>query len=198
MQLAKPRAVDLLGGVRIGMAGLLTVFLAPTLLSAEVSAQEPTREEVYFPDEYPPPATNGATLLTGAVMTGAFYGASVAYYFLAPQYGASPDSPGPELTGRTDLLYPVVGPFMAMDTLGRCAHSEGEDCSAVYPTVRIALAALVGLGQIGGLGVMLEGLMVPSLAPGAQELPPRHQPPSATVVPLLDEETMGLSVTGFF
>jgi len=154
-------------------------------------ADEPAEpEEPYFPDQYPPSGAQGATLLTGGLITVAFYGVGLGYSFL---------DDGNQ--GASDLRIPVAGPWMAIDGLGRCTENEEPDCSAVFPTLRIALAVAVGLGQVGGLGIMLEGLFMPS-GPQEGELPElpvtAPQTPSAVFAPVVSQDTLGLGVVGVF
>lgn len=154
-------------------------------------AEEPTEpEEEYFPEQFPPSGARGATILTGGLVTVGFYGVGLGYSFL---------DDGNQ--GASDLRIPVAGPWMAIDGLGRCTANEEPDCSAVFPSLRIALAVAVGLGQLGGLGLMLEGLFVPS-GPAQVELPalpgPTLSGPSAIVAPLITEDTLGLGVIGVF
>jgi hypothetical protein len=178
--------------VPVGPARISSALLAALVgLSTPAMADEPTEgDEQYFPDQYPPSGAGGATLLTGGVITVGFYGVGLGYSFL---------DDGNQ--GASDLRIPVAGPWMAIDGLGRCTLNEQPNCSVLFPTLRIALAVAVGLGQIGGLGLMLEGLLVPS-APPQGELPAlpvvAPQGPSAVVAPLVTEDVLGLGVLGVF
>lgn len=177
--------------VPVGPARISSALLAALVgLSTPAMADEPTQEEEYFPDQYPPSGARGATALTGGLIAVGFYGVGLGYSFL--------DDGNP---GASDLRIPVAGPWMAIDGLGRCTENEEPNCSAVFPSLRIALAVVVGLGQIGGLGILLEGLFVPS-GPGEGELPPLPgsglQGPSAVVAPVVTQDSLGLGVVGIF
>jgi hypothetical protein len=118
------------------------------------------------PPEYPPPSTRwkvaGVGLASGAVFYGIGAGLSFAY---------------PDVPGMKDLRIPVAGPFIG------AAHSNcgtDPDCSQVLAIFRTILMVLDGAAQVGSVGVVLEGIFMPT-----QEAPavpatetPRAPPPA--------------------
>jgi hypothetical protein len=137
------------------LAFSLALLAAPSALAekrtdAGADDRAPAREP-----ELPEPGTPGTLALTGGIITGAWYAAAL---------GASlalPDEPWSK-----DARIPVVGPFLALGDMGR---SDGEDTSTVLVVVRIVLAAMDGVGQVGGVGVMLESLLIPNVSAGSRD-----------------------------
>lgn len=173
---------------------LLTAVTAFGALCPDARAEEPTRPVRIDPDAYPPPSAQGRLLLTGAVMTGAFYGAAVgASYFW-------PDSPG-----AADLRIPVVGPWMKVFQTG-CSDTN-PNCNKVFMVIGAVLAGLDGLGQAGGLGLLLEGIFLETRAPRTTAFTEPTRVPSDPLVsrrsfypvPLLTgDDGIGLGVVGTF
>lgn len=127
-----------------------TAVLAPCL---DARAEEPTRVIEVDPDAYPPPSTRVPLLLTGAAVTGVFYGAAVgASYFW------------PDARGAEDLRIPVVGPWMKLFQTG-CSGTGS--CNHFWLAVGAVLAGLDGLGQAGGVGLMLEAVFLQTRQPVA-------------------------------
>lgn len=160
--------------------------------SAQVHAQEPPRRE-YVVDTGVPPAGTGWKLVLGGL------GTTAAFYALAQPFSyAWPDAPGAH-----DLRIPVAGPWMAIANNG-CPDDE-PDCSTAWVVVRGILTAIDGLGQLGGLGIALEGLFVPT-APAAAAPKPRPEPSPApprqlfwTPGPMtVGSHGVGLGVVGAF
>ena len=96
--------------------------------------------------EYPPAGAGATVAITGAAVFAGWYGGALASSYLF-------DAPGLE-----DLRYPVVGPWLSLRDAGSC--SDG-DCSTGMVVLRVALSIADGLGQIGGLGALVEGLFMP-------------------------------------
>lgn len=123
--------------------------LAPSLARAD---EAPTRPEQHESDALPPAGVRLPTLLGGLAFTGVWYGGGVA---LAAGW---PDPPG-----MKQLRVPVAGPWMALAHQG-C--SVPGDCGfADY--VRPFFFVLSGIAQAGGIGVMLESILIPTGQPGA-------------------------------
>ncbi|HKO92057.1 MAG TPA: hypothetical protein VJU61_12930 [Polyangiaceae bacterium] len=111
-------------------------------------AEEPTLDEVrYNPTELPPTGTGFRMMLTGALLTGAWYGAAFGTSYL---YEDAPNS--------KDLRIPIIGPWKAMLDVG-CGPEEST-CSTSNVVLRTTLAVVSGVGQAGGLLVFLEGLFL--------------------------------------
>jgi hypothetical protein len=118
-------------------------------LTSPVLAQEPTREVRVDPDAYPPPQTRLPVLAAGALLTGAFYGGAVGASYLWP-----------DARGAEDLRIPVVGPWMKLFQTG-CSDTA-PSCNQFLIAIGAVLAGLDGLGQAGGIGLLLEGIFMPT------------------------------------
>jgi hypothetical protein len=141
-----------------------------TLVAASANAAPPAADAVSAapvevePPEYPPPSTRwkvaGVGLAAGAVFYGAAAGLSYVY---------------PDVPGMKDLRIPVAGPWIG------AAHSScgtDLDCSNVLVIVRTVLMVLDGAAQAGSVGVILEGLFMPTQE--APALPPSETPRAPT------------------
>jgi hypothetical protein len=164
-------------------AGLvLATLAAPAFaqeppISSDQAAPAPPRV-----DELPPPAAKPNTIVAGAVSAAAFYGAGVAASYLFP------DAPG----GR-DLRIPVAGPWLSLRSTG-CAKSD-PGCGAGVIAIRALLTILDGVGQLGGLAVIGEGLF---LNTSAQALP-KAAGPTVRAVPLdFGTNGVGMGLSGTF
>jgi hypothetical protein len=63
----------------------------------------------------------------------------------------------PEAPGAQELRYPIAGPWIALTNVG-CR----EDCGTLEVVLRAVLTVVDGVGQAGGVLVMVEGLLLPS------------------------------------
>jgi hypothetical protein len=152
------RQVSIMFGSALASAAL---FVAPAANAAppapDAVAAAPAEVE---PPDYPPPSTRWKVAGVGLGALAVFYGLGV-----APSY-AFPDVPG-----MKDLRIPVAGPWIAT------AHSScgtDLDCSNVLVIVRTILFVLDGAAQAGSVGVVLEGLFMPTQE--APALPPSEAP----------------------
>lgn len=123
-------------------------------LTPSAAAQEPTREVRVDPDAYPPPQTRLPVLAAGALVTGAFYGSAVGASYLWP-----------DARGAEDLRIPIVGPWMKLFQTG-CSDTA-PSCNQFLIVVGAVLAGLDGLGQAGGVGLLLEGIFMPTRSSAA-------------------------------
>lgn len=116
---------------------------------------------------YPEPSTRYKLIGAGVLTTGAWYGAAAGMSY------AFPDAPGAK-----DLRMPVAGPWLAIANNG-CPPNE-PDCSRAWVVVRTILTAIDGIGQAAGLGLILEGIFLPTQEAGPIAAPPekRRLPPS--------------------
>lgn len=95
--------------------------------------------------------------------------------------------------GADELYIPVAGPWMALAETG-CPDSE-PDCSIVEVILRATLTTLSGVGQVGGIGIIGEGLFVPV----REERSAAKQPELRAVVrPVASRDVFGLGVVGSF
>ena len=111
-------------------------------------AEEPTIDEVrYNPTELPPTGTGFRLMLTGVLLTGAWYGAAYGTSYL---YEDAPNS--------KDLRLPIIGPWKALLDVG-CGPEE-KTCSTSTVVLRTSLAVVSGVGQAGGVLAFLEGVFL--------------------------------------
>ncbi len=146
------------------LSSLLIALVAP---GAARAADPPVRAEHQESDQLPPPSVRLPLVLGGLGFTAGWWGAGAGSAFLANGDPA-----------WDHLKKPVIGPFQAI-----FAQSCSDDCGVMhyfsYPWF-----AFLGLAQVGGLGIALEGLIVPTRAPGAnpvRQSPVRHDTPPADV-----------------
>jgi hypothetical protein len=168
-------------------APALAVLVAVAALSpALVRAEEPA---VLAPDAPPPaeqpatpePGTSGRLAITGGAHLVGWYGIG-----LGASYGFK-DEPWSK-----SLRIPVAGPFMALKDMG--CRKDDPDCTTPIVVVRSVLAVIDGVGQVGGLGVLLESLLVgTSSAP-----PPPPKRASVRAAPMVAGGTLGVAVVGQF
>jgi hypothetical protein len=145
--------------VTLAMAGLAG-FLAGSLpgrAQAEPTGSEATSPDAQEPlaqvpstvlDQYPPPSARTNLLIAGAASTAAWYGLALGSSYLWP-----------DTVGAKDLRIPIAGPWVAFSHSG-CGNVS--DCSKALVVLR-AIATLVdGIGQAAGLGLVAEGLFLPT------------------------------------
>ena len=143
---------------RIG--ALLVPFALGFSLISPARAQDPaafkdaepvvTGKEPALEPEYPSPAAPVNLAITGAVITAAWYGAALGSSYLIG------DQPYAD-----ELRIPVAGPFLAFPQMVECKPEE-TNCTTLIVVVRSVLTMLDGIGQVGGVGVLLESLFVPT------------------------------------
>lgn len=121
----------------------------------EARAEEPTRVIQVDPDAYPPPSARAPLLLTGAAVTGVFYGAALGASYLWP-----------DARGAEDLRIPIAGPWLKLFQTG-CSDTN-PNCNKLLLAVGAVLAGIDGLGQAGGVGLMLEGIFMQTRHPATQ------------------------------
>jgi hypothetical protein len=90
------------------------------------------------------------------------------------------------------MRIPVAGPFMALKDMG--CQKDDPDCTTPLVVVRSVLAVIDGVGQVGGLGVLLESLFVQSGSPP----PPPPKRASLRAAPIVSGSALGLAVSGEF
>jgi hypothetical protein len=155
--------------------------LHPALSKAEEPLLPP-QEAAKSADEpaTPEPGTSGRLAITGGALLVGWYGLGLGASF------AFKDEPWAK-----PLRVPVAGPFMALKDVG--CEKDDPDCTTPLVVVRAALMVIDGVGQVGGLGVLLESLLVPSAAP-----PPPPKRASFRASPIVAGDTLGLAVSGEF
>jgi hypothetical protein len=153
------RVFSRLGAVSLGVASVALMGL-----SSDARADEaPSRPEKHESDSMPPPSVRLPTFLGGLAFTTGWWGLSAGSSYLWP------DSPG-----FKDLRTPVIGPWRAI------AHN-GCDPDCDFPHYfQYFYFALSGIAQAGGIGIMLESLLVPTSRGGER---PRPSVPPPTLGP---------------
>ena len=153
------------------------------------AAEEPTVDEVaYHPSELPPDAARGRVLIVGLALTAGWYGASVGTSYLWP------DAPNAE-----DLRLPVVGPWLALADAG-CGDDE-SGCSTFTVVARSTLAVVSGVGQLGGLIAIGEGIFMSTGSPAAPTQKGarlRGHEPAVAAVPVMLPNGAGIEFVGRF
>ncbi|HEY5955905.1 MAG TPA: hypothetical protein VIV60_05105, partial [Polyangiaceae bacterium] len=111
----------------------------------------------------------------------------------------------PSQAHRTDLQYPVAGPFMDLAHTG--CPSWNTSCSKFQLVVRTLLVTLDAIGQAGGVALVLQGAVLSTSSSG--ESPPsattthsqrRRTEHSATAIPMpwVDQTGGGIGIVGQF
>ena len=120
-----------------------------TTVASPAAADEPEPTRRYADDRHPPPGTRLNLVLAGAAVTGLFYAPALASSFIWP------DSPG-----ASDLQFPVIGPWMKIGQTKLCGNRIPRDdsCNDFAVVAGAVLLALDGLGQAGGVGLIVESL----------------------------------------
>jgi hypothetical protein len=170
-------------GLSVRLAPYLLVLLGIVIATPARAQETPARggpEETASDDTapaYPPPSTRWKLVFGGLGTSAVFYGAATGMSYLYP------DAPGAK-----DLRIPVAGPWLAIAHNG-CPADE-PDCSGVLVAIRTIITAIDGLGQAGGLAILLEGIFVPTQEraaapkraptpkPSTPSAPPSTTPPS--------------------
>jgi hypothetical protein len=174
-------------GARVTALGLLLAWPGAAF------AEEPTIEQVrYAPTELPPDAARSRVLWVGVALTAGWYGASVGTSYL---WADAPNA--------RDLRLPVVGPWLALGDVG-CGSRESS-CTNATVVARTALAIMSGVGQIGGILALTEGLFMPTgsaqkaaQAPRGATHDARRAGVSWAAVPVALPSGAGVEVVGRF
>lgn len=186
-------------------------LLGPAAFGARTaSAAEPV-PMLEITDDLPPPSARWNTLLIGTAVFGGFYGGAI-----AASYGWSRDP------GADDLRIPLVGPWLKLGQTTLCANlpepePNARPCSDPLQVVGGVLSVISGIGQLGGLALVLEGTFMRTRSPGTAASAvwqPRRtdrlrlgapgngthrlHAPAFAVVPVLSPSTLGAVVTGTF
>lgn len=129
---------------------ILAVATLSLTLAETGRADEPEPIHRYEDDRRPPHHVRPKLLLTGVLFTGVFY---------APALGASYLFPDHE--GATQMRIPVAGPWMAFSKTKLCnARPELDPCSNFLQVTGAVLLVLDGIGQAGGVALVLQSLFM--------------------------------------
>jgi hypothetical protein len=163
---------------------------ATTLLGSDPAyADEPVREVRRDANAYPTPSTRLPTFVVGAITTATWYGLSFGGALLYPT-----------ARGADELKVPIVGPWMSLAKTG-CPETT-PDCSTFWMVVAAIAKGLDGIGQAGGLLIMAEGLLMPTLQPpssSAAASPKSTSRASSVLIhPTALPGGLGIGVAGLF
>jgi hypothetical protein len=126
---------------------LLTLGALAITATGTARADEPVASTTPAKESPNPPSSVRLKLALGGV---AIAGGAYAFsYAMASNF--------PEVPGTTELKIPVVGPWLALGKSG-CA-TDDPDCGAKV-VLRGFFLVIDGLAQIGGLGLIAEGVFM--------------------------------------
>ena len=137
------RSLSLSLSIPISMVTLGAIALTTTTTAR---ADEPVAAVPAKEAPLPPSSVRLKLALGGVAVAGGAYAMS---YAMASNF--------PEVPGTTELKIPVVGPWLALGKSG-CA-TDDPDCGAKV-VLRGFFLVIDGLAQIGGLGLIAEGVLV--------------------------------------
>jgi hypothetical protein len=145
---------------------------------------------IHHPEEHPPSAAQAKLLLLGTAVLAGWYVAAI-----IPSYSF------PHAQGAHELRYPMVGPWMSLAE-SKCETGNPHCDSTVMVVVRAVLTALDGVGQAGGLALMVEGAFMRTGPNSLSVAAPKQRKPSArwkvSPVPLLADHVVGVGLAGRF
>jgi hypothetical protein len=127
------------------------------------TGEPPKRLERVESENRPPPSVRFSTILGGVALGAAWWGLGTASAY------ALPDDPG-----MKDLRTPLAGPWLAISN-NRC-----DGACSVGDIARYVWFSLNGIGQVGGVALALEGVL---LRTGATEAPSAPGPRRSPVAP---------------
>jgi hypothetical protein len=154
-------------------------------------ADEPERPVQHNPATYPPPSAKTPLLLWGSAILAGWYVAA-----LIPSFSF------PHAQGARELRYPIVGPWLSL-AKSECGAGNPHCDDTIMVVVRAVLTTLDGLGQAGGLAVLVDGALVPTAPEGRTGSLSKQRKPSARwqmrPVPVVgDRGTIGIGLAGRF
>jgi hypothetical protein len=146
---------------------------------------------VHHPEDHPPSAAQTKLLLLGTAVLAGWYTAAII-----------PSFSFPHAQGARELRYPVVGPWMSLAE-SKCETGNPHCDSTVMVVIRAVLTALDGVGQAGGLALMVEGAFMRTARNSPAVATPKQTKRSARwevrPVPLLaDHGGVGVGLAGRF
>lgn len=159
----------------VGFAAL--GFFLSTRAEAQVVDSGTDAPPAIEPDR-PSPAAPTNLALTGAVVTGVWYGGALGASFI---WSNAPWS--------TEMKIPIAGPWLSINQL----DCRGEpDCTTLLEVVRVVLVSIDGVGQAAGLAFIAESLFMPSTA----DKPPPKSSSKLRPFPIVTSNVLGLGVAG--
>ncbi len=153
---------------------------SPDAKAATPRAQ-PTPEETVVV-RYPPSSVRVPLIIGGSFITLAAYGLTVASALTWD-----------DVPGADAMLIPVAGPWIALAQTG-CAPDD-PDCGAIL-ALRGILLVVDGIAQLGGLGLIAEGIFMTTEADAPAS--PGKRKTSWSVAPVITPTQTGFGVVGTF
>lgn len=154
----------------------------PAAVAPAPASGVPERTITFRPEEYPAPEARVRTILLGVGLAAVGYGVAVGTSYL---WDGAP--------GMQSLRTPVIGPVMAIGE-SKCGADEGPSCSTVTVVLRAILAGISGIAQIGGIGVLTEGVVMTT-----KEAPPARTGVSGWyALPTASKSSAGIQVGASF
>jgi hypothetical protein len=168
------------------MKRLLSLSLAALALTAlgTAHAEDPVEPLATAPARevpLPPSSVRLKLALGGIAIAGGAYAVS---YGMASYF--------PEVPGMSGFKVPIVGPWIALGKSG-CADKD-PDCAGGKVVLRGFLFVLDGLAQLGGLGLIAEGILVKTDASDSKKASAFTIRPT----PLVTGSVTGLGFVGTF
>jgi len=138
------------------------------------------------PADLPPPGARTNLIVAGAATTAVAYGLALSASFLAEPR---------DFRGSKDLRIPFAGPWMTLSKTG-CPESN-PSCSKVPLVIGAILTIFDGVAQVGGLGIIGEGLFLKTSS--GKSASQKAEGPTVRAVPLnFEKGGLGLGVFGTF
>jgi hypothetical protein len=160
-----------------------SLLLGAALMGVAVPAAAQQADEEPVVLRYPPTSVRYGLITGGVAIFGIPYGLS------AMSAALWPGTPGSKW-----LYAPVIGPWGALAHSG-CSEDD-PDCDTAIVVVRGVLYVLDGFAQIGGLGLIGEGIFMTTEA--EEEPAPKPKKASIVVAPVASPQLSGIAVSGSF
>ncbi|HEU5077517.1 MAG TPA: hypothetical protein VFU02_25165 [Polyangiaceae bacterium] len=151
-RIAEPSTAPSLCTRKVARCLVALLLTALCFVARPVSADEPEREVRHDATAYPAPSTRLPLFAVGAATSLVWYGAAVGGAYLYPT-----------ANGADELKIPLAGPWMSLAETG--CPSTTPDCSTFWMVVGGIMKGFSGIGQAGGLLLMIEGLFLPTVEP---------------------------------
>lgn len=166
--------------------------LCSTLAATAARAEEPaavspaSAPAAPATDDLPPPGARTTHIVAGVATMAVSYGLALGASYLYAEE---------DFRGSKDLRIPIAGPWLALGKTG-CPTST-PDCSTVTLVIGAILTVFDGVVQVGGLGILGEGLFLKTS--NGRPAPRKAEGPVVRAVPLnFGKNGAGLGFVGTF
>lgn len=137
------------------------------------------------PADLPPPAARTNLIIAGITTSAVSYGLALSASLMVKDT---------DFRGAKDLRIPFAGPWLTLGKTG-CPESS-PSCNKAPLVIAAILTVFDGVAQVGGLGLIGEGLFLKTSSGAA---PRSAQGPTLRAVPLnFEKNGLGLGVLGTF